>query len=49
MTLLGVLFMIKVAARDASSQNLRGIEAPTSKERPTSTMCLYFLSADPFY
>jgi len=47
-TLLGILFTIYVAARKASSQNLRGIEARARRDQPTSTMCRCFLSSAPF-
>jgi hypothetical protein len=48
MTLLGILLMRYVAAIKASFQNFRGIEALARRERPTSTICLCFRSADPF-
>jgi hypothetical protein len=47
-TLLGVLFMRCTAATKASSQNFKVIEAWTWRERPPSTICRCFQSADPF-
>jgi hypothetical protein len=48
MTLLGVLLMRYVTVRKASSQNIRGMGAFAKRERPTSTIYLCFLLADPF-
>jgi hypothetical protein len=38
-----------VDARNASSQYFNGMCACVRRDNPTSTMCLCFLSAAPFY
>jgi hypothetical protein len=48
MTLLGSLLIKYTSAKNASSQNLRGIEAWARRDRPVSTIWRYLNSAEPF-